>query len=191
MHIDLLGNARRLAVAVTLVLLASACGVREPGEKLMEIPEFELIDHRGTTFRSASLQGEPALLFFGFTHCPDACPMMLSLVARAYREAGPDARRIPTIFVSVDPRDTPPVLAKYLSYFSAIPSKGLTGSKEQIDTVVKHFGAKYEIRDTGSAAGATVDHSLYLYLLDREGDVVALFSPSTSASELAKAMKAL
>jgi protein SCO1 len=174
-----------------LVLLALSCSSPVEHEKLMEIPEFELVDHAGRAFRSESLRGEPAILFFGYTHCPDACPMMLSTVARAYREAGPEARRIPTLFVSVDPRDTPPVLARYVSYFSAIPARGLTGTKEQIDAVVKMFGAQYIIHDTGSAAGPVVDHTLRLYLIDREGDVAALFDPQSRPAEIAKAMKSL
>jgi protein SCO1/2 len=154
----------------------------------MDIRDFELADHDGRVFRSASLKGEPALLFFGYTHCPDACPTMMAKVARAYREAGPSARRIPTLFVSVDPRDTPAVLKQYLAYFGAVPAKGLTGPKAQIDAVVKQFGAQYEIRDSGSAAGPLFDHTIRLYLLDRDGDVVRLFDPDADPAEIAKAM---
>jgi protein SCO1/2 len=174
--------------ALLLVLLV-ACSQPKQQEKLLEPGPFTLVDHHGRVFRSESLRGTPALLFFGYTHCPDACPTMMSRVARAYRKAGPRAKDIPTLFVSVDPRDTPPVLAQYLSYFAAVPATGLTGSKAQIDAVVKQFGAKYEIRDTGSAAGPLVDHTVRLYLLDRDGDVVRLFEPSTPVDEIAKAMK--
>lgn len=172
-----------------LLLLLAACSQPKQQEKLLQPGPFTLVDHDGRVFRSQSLQGRPALLFFGYTHCPDACPTMMSRVARAYRKAGTKADDIPTLFVSVDPRDTPPVLKQYLSYFAAVPATGLTGSKAQIDAVVKQFGARYEIRDTGSAAGPLVDHTVRLYLLDREGDVVRLFEPSTTVDEIAKAMK--
>lgn len=181
---------RSKAVAL-LVLVMLACAKPAQHEKLMDVGAFELVDHDGRPFRSSSLQGRPALLFFGYTHCPDACPTMMSKVARAYREAGPSARDIPTLFVSVDPRDTPPVLKKYLGYFGAVPATGLTGSKAQIDTVVKQFGARYEIRDTGSAAGPVVDHTIRLYLLDRDGDVIRLFEPGADPKEIAQAMKEL
>jgi protein SCO1/2 len=181
----------RLASAL-LVVLVLACARTAPApEKLMDIPPFELVDQKGGTFRSETLQGKPALLFFGYTHCPDACPMMMAKVARAYREAGAEARVIPTLFVSVDPRDTPPVLEQYLAYFGAVPARGLTGSKEQIDHVVKVFGARYEIRDDGSAAGPLVDHTVRLYLLDRDGDVVQLFDPQAEPKEIAEAMRKL
>lgn len=174
-----------------LVLVMLACAKPVQHEKLMRPGAWELVDHDGRAFRSSSLKGKPALLFFGYTHCPDACPTMMSKVARAYREAGPSARDIPTLFVSVDPRDTPPVLEKYLGYFGAVPATGLTGSKAQIDAVVKSFGARYEIRDTGSAAGPVVDHTIRLYLLDRDGDVVRLFEPGVDPAEIAREMKGL
>lgn len=175
--------------ALALVLFVACAQPVEQKQKLLDIGSFTLVDHDGRPFRSESLRGKPALLFFGYTHCPDACPTMMSRVARAYRIAGAKAQDIPTLFVSVDPRDTPPVLKEYLSYFAAVPAKGLTGSKAQIDAVVKQFAATYQIRDTGSAAGPLVDHTVRLYLLDREGDVVKLFDPSTDVKEIAEAMR--
>jgi protein SCO1/2 len=150
--------------------------------------DLTLIDDEGRPFRFSSLRGKRALLFFGYTHCPDACPTLLSKISRAYRDAGADARDIPTLFVSVDPRDTPEVLDRYLEYFKAVPAIGLTGSKAEIDAVVARFGARYQIRDSGSAAGPLVDHTLKIYLLDRAGAVERSFDPAASASELAKAM---
>lgn len=175
---------------IAIALLLAACSGTPPQEKLLDVHDFTLVDDNGRAFHSQSLHGKPALLFFGYTHCPDACPTMMSRVARAYREAGPRARQIPTLFVSVDPRDTPPILKEYLGYFRAVPATGLTGSKAQIDDVVKQFGARYEIRDSGSAAGPLVDHTVRLYLLDKQGDVVALFDPTAEPKEIAKAMKA-
>lgn len=175
-----------------VLLLALACGrTTTQHEKLMKPGDFQLVDHDGRVFRSQSLHGTPALLFFGYTHCPDACPTMMAKVARAYREAGPSARDIPTLFVSVDPRDTPAVLKQYLGYFRAVPAKGLTGSKEQLDAMVKQFGARYEIRDSDSAAGPIVDHTIRLYLLDRDGDVVRLFDPDADPKAIADAMKSV
>jgi cytochrome oxidase Cu insertion factor (SCO1/SenC/PrrC family) len=181
-------RGRFLAIAL---LLAVACSPPAKSEKLIDVGEFTLVDHDGRPFHSAAMKGKPALLFFGYTHCPDACPTMMSRVARAYRQAGAAGNDIPTFFVSVDPRDTPPVLKQYLSYFGAVPARGLTGSKSQIDAVVKQFHARYEIRDTGSAAGPLVDHTVRLYLLDRDGDVVRLFDPSTDVGEIAKAMRSI
>ena len=177
-----------MRISALLLVLLAACSQPVQQKKLLDVGDFTLVDHDGRAFHSSSLRGKPALLFFGYTHCPDACPTTMARVARAYRLAGPAARDIPTLFVSVDPRDTPPVLKQYLSYFSRVPSKGLTGSKAQIDNVVQQFGATYKIRDTGSAAGPLVDHTVRLYLLDRDGDVVRLFDPSATPKEIAEAL---
>lgn len=180
---------RTKALALVLLFLFSCARTRVEQEKLLQPAPFTLVDHNGQTFHSSSLEGRPALVFFGYTHCPDACPTMLSRVARAYREAGSAADDVPTLFISVDPRDTPAILDQYLGYFTAVPAIGLTGTKEQIDHVVKQFGAHYEIRDTGSAAGPLVDHTIRLYLLDREGDVVRLFDATDEPEEIAKALR--
>ncbi len=182
---------RGLALAALAVLLLACTGPAEiaPDETLMTIGDFELVDHDGAPFRLSSLRGRPALLFFGYTHCPDACPTMMSKLAVAYSHAGPEAKQIPTLFVSVDPRDTPPVLKEYMSYF-AIPARGLTGPKEKIDAVVEKFAAHYTITPGDSEAGPYVDHTLTLYVLDREGNVRELFDPTSKPEEIAAAMKA-
>ncbi len=188
MHSDRAMGIRAAVLGLVALALLASCDREVPRETLMDIADFQLVDHDGRAFRHSSLRGKPALLFFGYTHCPDACPTMLSKVARAYRAAGPASRSIPTLFVSVDPRDTPPVLKQYLAYFTAVPARGLTGTKAQIDGVVKQFGARYEIHDSGSAAGPLVDHTIRLYLLDRNGNVVQLFDPATDPAEIAKGM---
>jgi cytochrome oxidase Cu insertion factor (SCO1/SenC/PrrC family) len=80
------------------------------------------------------------------------------------------------------------VLKQYLAYFGAIPARGLTGSKAQIDETVQQLGARYEIRDSGSAAGPLVDHTLSIYLLGSDGRVKKKLDPRTSASEIARDM---
>jgi protein SCO1/2 len=183
---------RRLAFILAASVLLSACGGNstEVHTTLLNVGDFTLTDENGEEFRLSSLRGKPTLLFFGYTHCPDACPTMMSKVSRAYRIAGEDAKQITTLFVSVDvDRDSPQVLKEYMSYFGAVPSKGLTGTKEQIDEVVKKFAAYYEIHDDGSAMGPTVDHTVRLYMLDDKGDVVVLFAPSTRPEDIAKEMR--
>jgi len=183
---------RRLAVTLAALLLLAGCAEQstEVHTTLMKVGDFTLTDENGQEFRLSSLHGKPTLLFFGYTHCPDACPTMMSKVSRAYRIVGEKADQVTTLFVSVDvDRDSPAVLKEYLTYFGAVPAKGLTGTKEQIDEVVKKFGAYYEIHDDGSAMGPTVDHTVRLYMLDDKGDVVVLFAPSTPPGEIAREMR--
>jgi protein SCO1/2 len=183
---------KRIAAILAAAFILAACGnPAEVHSTLLDVGDFTLTDHNGQEFHLSSLRGTPVLLFFGYTHCPDACPTMMSKVSRAYRMAGDKARTIPTLFVSVDvDRDSPEVLKEYMSYFGAVPATGLTGTKEQIDEVVKKFGAYYEIHDDGSAMGPTVDHTVRLYMLDENGDVVVLFDPSTPPEAIAKEMRA-
>ena len=96
-----------------------------------------------------------------------------------------------TIFVSVDPgRDTSTVLKSYLAYFH-LNSIGLTGTKEQIDVVVKQYGARYEIEQSDSAAGYHVNHSTDLYLLDQKGDLARTFSYSDGTRVIADGVEQL
>lgn len=93
---------------------------------------------------------------------------------------GSDAERAVTLFVSVDPgRDTPDVLKSYLAYFH-INSVGLTGTKEDVDAVVKQYGARYEIEQSDSAAGYHVNHSTDLYPLNQQGELARTFGYSDS-----------
>jgi len=137
--------------------------------------DFTLTDENGRPFRLSQLRGKVVLLFFGYTHCPDVCPTTMAKLARAAKLLGNDADRVVTLFVSVDPgRDTPEVMKHYLDYFH-LNSFGLTGTKDEIDEVVKQYGARYEIEKSDSAAGYHVSHSTDLYLLDQKGELVKTF----------------
>jgi protein SCO1/2 len=149
--------------------------VKPRSAMVKEGSDFTLTDENGRQFRLSQLHGKVVLLFFGYTHCPDACPTTMTKLARAAKLLGNDADRVVTLFVSVDPgRDTPDVLKHYLEYFH-LNSVGLTGTKDEIDAVVKQYGARYEIEQSDSAAGYHVNHSTDLYLLDQKGELVKTF----------------
>ena len=76
------------------------------------------VDQNGKPVTDQDLKGQPFLVFFGFTHCPDVCPTTLFEVSEIFRALGPDAERVSALFITVDPeRDTPAVLKDYLSSF--------------------------------------------------------------------------
>jgi protein SCO1/2 len=113
--------------------------VREPP---IRVRPFALTDQRGERFRiPQDLKGSVALLYFGYTHCPDICPGTLAAIAVALRELPSTVRRgVDVVFVTVDPaRDTPPVLAEYLALFSE-RFIGLTGSPREIERALARFG---------------------------------------------------
>src|SRR6266404_8041129 len=138
--------------------------------------DFALTDQNGKPFHLSQLRGKVVFLFFGYTHCPDACPTTMAKLSQVYKLLEHNADQVMTVFVSVDQgRDTTSVLKSYLPYFH-MNSIGLTGTKKEIDMVVKQYGAKYEIEESDSAAGYHINHSTDLYVLDQKGELARTFS---------------
>jgi protein SCO1/2 len=138
------------------------------------IEDFALTDEGGKPFTLAELKGQPTLVFFGFTHCPDVCPTTLAQLAQIAKTAGVAGLRV--VLVSVDPaRDKPEQLQHYVHAFD--PSfKGVTGDVEQIERIAREFGVAIARVDLGGG-DYTVDHSAAVFLLDKEGRRVAVFTP--------------
>jgi protein SCO1/2 len=131
-------------------------------------------------------------MFFGFTHCPDVCPISLTNVARAMKQLTPEqAEQVQGMFVSLDPeRDTPAILSNYVSFFNE-SFVGVTGTKKEIDKVVQQYGAVYRIVELeDSAMGYSVDHSSRLYLIDKKSELVKLLYHDSKPEEIAQAIVA-
>jgi protein SCO1/2 len=154
--------------------------------------DFRLIDHDSRQFELASLRGKVVLVFFGYSSCPDACPTTLSKLAMVSRRMGDDRARFKTLYISVDPqRDTPSVLKADLANFD-LDALGLTGTRAEIDEVVRKFGATYEIVPTPeSAARYTVAHSVWLYALDTSGRVRIRFEYDASVEEIVQGIRTI
>ena len=133
--------------------------------------EFRLTDQSGASRSAADFAGAPVALFFGYTYCPDVCPMTLTLLANALDEVGDrglDTAALQTIFVTVDAeRDTPEQLAAYLSLFDTEVT-GLTGSSEALVKVQRDFGA-YASRVARNDGVVLWDHTATVYLYDADG----------------------
>lgn len=152
---------------------------------------FELIDHNGVKVTDQSFDGRHLLVFFGYTFCPDICPVTLAVIATALDELGPDADKVMPLFITADPaRDTAEVLNAYVSSFH--PSiVGLTGSEEQIDSAAKAFGV-YRARssvDTGDPDNYLVDHTSITYLMTPENAYAAHFSHGASSEDIAAGIR--
>lgn len=176
-----------------LALLGSVACRRTPSAQLPVLPvggDFTLTDHNGQRFDLHSLRGRAVLVFFGYTSCPDACPTTLSKLSSVYRRLGSDAKRVKTLYISVDPdRDTPAVLKSDLGSFD-IDALGLTGKKADIDRVVTQFGANYWMMPTpNSAAKYMVMHTTTLYALDTAGRVRLEFKYEATADEIVKGIR--
>ena len=148
--------------------------------------DFQLQSHTGQPFSLSDLRGRVVLLFFGYTYCPDVCPTTLATMAQVQRLLGPDADRVTSLFVSVDPeRDDAERLREYIGHFEA-RTVAVTGSKEQLDGVVKQYGAYYEKVASDSATSYTVDHTSRLYLIDTQGRLRYLFRYGDEAKVIAE-----
>jgi protein SCO1/2 len=153
---------------------------------------FTLTGDDGQKFQLSSLRGKAVLIFFGYTSCPDACPTTLSKLSSVYRRLGNDAKRVKTLYVSVDPeRDTPAVLKTDLGAFE-LDALGLTGTKAEIDKVVALYGAEYQIIPTpNSAMKYTVAHSTTLYLLDAAGRTRLEFPYEATVDQITSGVRAV
>jgi protein SCO1 len=137
---------------------------------------FTLTGSDGKSFSSTKLNGRPAAIFFGFTHCPDVCPTTLARLVKLRRELGKGDDALSIIFISVDPeRDGPAEVGSYAKLFNA-PVIGLTGSPADIERVKKQFGV-YSAKVSQPGGGYSVDHSAAVFLMDPNGKFVATLSP--------------
>ena len=158
---------------------------------------FILTDHNGIIFTEGDMQGKYALIFFGYTNCPDVCPTSLNVLTLALKRlAGQTdkelADQIVPYFITVDPkRDTAEVLNDYVKYFDK-RIVGLTGSEQMIKRVVDQFKAKYQKEENENEQDPllyTMDHTASLYLMAPDGRFITKFangiSPDVLADELA------
>ncbi|HEV7822768.1 MAG TPA: SCO family protein [Burkholderiales bacterium] len=184
---------QRLAAAlfVALAVLVGGCSDRSrgPAFELTDITgadfgrDIRLTDHTGKPRTLADFKGKVVVVFFGYTHCPDVCPVTLGELAMVARELGKDAERMQALFVTVDPaRDTPEVLAKYVPSFN--PSfLGLYGDAEATARTAKEFKVFFNAQ---AAAGGnySVDHSAGTYIYDPAGRLRLFASYGQGAPKL-------
>lgn len=155
---------------------------------------FILKDHYNNSFTEQDMKGKYALVFFGYTYCPDVCPTNMFILSTAFQKMGDIANRLVPYFISVDPkRDTAKVLKDYVAFFDK-RMVGLTGSEAMIKRVADQFKAKYEKGDVDSKDENlyTMDHTSSLYLMAPDGSFVTKFAhgiaPDILASELTAIM---
>jgi protein SCO1/2 len=153
---------------------------------------FTLIAPDGTTVTDQTFRGKWLLVYFGYTFCPNTCPMTLNEIATALEKLGADAAKLKPLFITVDPqRDTREVLEQYTQSFDP-RIVGLTGNPQQIAAVAKEYGAYWAAHKTGPGAEDYVmDHSSYLYVMDPEGKFVRAFDADTPGDRIADALREL
>jgi len=151
---------------------------------------FRLVDQNGKTVTDADLKGKWSLIYFGYTHCPDACPTALNDIAIALDELGPQRAAVRPVFITVDPeRDTPEVLKAYVTSFDA-PILALTGTPEEIAQAAKGYRVYYA-KHPEAGGDYSMDHSSVIYVMDPQGRFTASFTQENSPEEIAERLKKL
>ncbi len=147
---------------------------RDPGE-------FSLIDQNNRQFTVARLKGAPTLVYFGYTHCPDVCPVTLLQLAQVVKSGVVPGLRV--AFISVDPaRDTPSQLAQYVRAFDP-DFIGLTGTAAMLQSVAHNFGVAY-LRVDLPGGDYSMDHSSTIFLMDSHARNVAVFNAPYDVNSL-------
>lgn len=151
---------------------------------------FELVDHTGRPRGDRDFRGHLMLVYFGFTYCPDVCPTDLMAIGQALELLGPDGDDVQPVFITLDPaRDTVAHLAEYVPLFHP-RLLGLTGSDEAIRNVADAYKVYYAKVALGKEADDyTVDHTAYIYLMDRDGKYLGFFPPGTSAERMVEIIR--
>jgi protein SCO1/2 len=151
---------------------------------------FRLIDNAAHAVTDADYRGRWMLVFFGYSNCPDECPLTLQKVAAALDALGPLADQIAPLFITVDPaHDTPRRLTDYLANFGS-RIVGLTGSDEQIAAAAKAYRVYYTPAEHEQSGADMVSHSTFLYLMHPGGKLDAVFPQNVSGGQLTAALRA-
>lgn len=153
---------------------------------------FELVTQDNVGVSEKDFMGKYMLIYFGYTWCPDVCPLALQFMddalTRVETELGPQAEQIQPVFITIDPeRDTPEVIKAYLSSFHP-DLIGLTGSQANIDAVAaayKMYFRKTEPLDPENPMSYGLDHMNIFYLMGPDGAYVAHFMSPTSPKDVA------
>jgi len=192
-----------IMLAVSLVLLG-ACAQPQATPTLppvdvgtridppLALADFSLPSSLGRDLRLSELRGKPIVLFFGYTFCPDVCPLTLSELKRVKADLGADGEQLQVVFISVDgARDTPEVLARHLAAFD--PSFiGLQGNDDTLREIGKQYGLYYKQNSPeGTSAAYLVDHSAAVYLIDSQGQLRVIYSFGTAPDTIATGVREL
>ncbi|MGJ3231802.1 MAG: SCO family protein [Oceanicaulis sp.] len=167
-------------------------GVRVSGEAQIGGP-FTLVNQDGETVTDETYRGKAMLIYFGFTYCPDVCPMSLQIMDAALDRLNEEQRAaFQPLLISVDPeRDTPEALKSYVES-DAFPEglQGLTGTPEQVRAAARAYRVFYaRIEDDGVSSEYTVDHSSLIFLMDQNGEFADVFPHGTSPEQLASRLQ--
>ena len=189
-----------LALLVLGGVISYVAGVWPFAGKLEQVAEsqgraliggpFSLVDQNGERVTEATFTGRAKVMYFGYSYCPDMCPLGLATIAAAYDQLTPDERaQVAPIFVTVDPeRDTVEALADYVDLFHPA-LVGLTGTAEEVAAAAGAYRVYYRKAESETATEYLVDHSTFTYLMDGDNDYVTHFGHDVSSEDMVEAIR--
>lgn len=181
---------RGLALSI-LLALAGGCARRAPEHwDLTDIRgylpdlKFNLDSSPNPRLTATDFRGKVVLLYFGYLHCPDVCPMTMSKLSGVVRELGPGAEGVRILFVSVDPeRDTPEMLRSYAKAFSP-EAVGATSTPDGIEALARRYRVAYVAQTPDRYGNYVVMHSKAVYIFDRKGRARFLISDTDTSAAI-------
>lgn len=191
---------RTIAIVFALIAFGAGVGIYTAQKQRAQIPPqieglmwpeaktllpFLTIDQDGKEFGLQNLQGKWSFLFFGYTNCPDICPITLNVFNQVYKNLGVEhANNTQMIFISVDPeRDTSERLRDYVNYFNE-DFIGLGGSVEQIKSLTGQLGIPYFPHEVSADGDYLVDHSASILLINPQAQMIAVLSAPHQADDV-------
>ncbi len=153
--------------------------------------QFKLTDGNGQVVTAKHFRNKVAILYFGYTHCPDVCPLTMTHLHMVMQKLGPLAEHARILFVTVDPaRDTPKVLHQYVKAFDK-RAIGLTGSEQQIRNMAKRYRVAFNRGPSNGHGGYEVNHSAAIYIFDGQGHARLLATPADTVDEITHDLRQL
>ncbi|MGH8396864.1 MAG: SCO family protein [Gammaproteobacteria bacterium] len=190
-----------VGIGLLLVLSVAGCGHQAASQPWgltnitghMPPLQFTLTRDDGQVINQDAYRGKLVLLYFGYTHCPDVCPLTLADLSKALKQLSPQADQVRILFVSVDPtRDTPAVLKTYVTAFSPW-IVGLTGTQTQLTALTKRYRVAYRLDKPDASGNYLVYHSSAIFIFDKSGRARLLTSytdkPEIIAHDLARLLR--
>lgn len=187
-HIFILGVAILIGLVTTAGFLRATQGHTFQGsyiEQAVQAADFKLTDRNGNPFQLSDQKGKIVLLFFGYTHCPDVCPVTLSDFGKIRSQLGEKAENVEFVFITTDPkRDTPDQINRYLTNFD-VGIQGLTGQEQDLEKIWNAYGVYRETVDQQGTDFYLVDHSSRVYLIDQQGNLRLTYIFGTESESIA------
>jgi protein SCO1 len=152
---------------------------------------FTLTASDGSTRTDESFRGRWMLVYFGYTNCPNICPMTLSAISQALDKLGPLAAKVQPLYITIDPeRDTPEQMGEYTRAFDS-RILGLTGTAQAIASVAKEYRVFYQKVPGKTPDDYSMMHSAYIYVMGLDGRYVTLITQSEDPAAIAQRLREL